>query len=59
VNRLHDQGNSYKYLIGASLQVQRLSAVLSKWELGSIQAGMVQEEARELYIFTCRPLREN
>jgi hypothetical protein len=50
VNRHHDQGKSYKkhYLIGAGLQVQRFSPLSSRWEHGSIQAGMVQEELRVL-----------
>jgi hypothetical protein len=51
VKRHHDQGKSYKkqHLIGAGLQVQRLSS-LSRWEHGSIQAGMAQEELRVLYL---------
>jgi hypothetical protein len=36
-----------QHLIGAGLQVQR-SPLLSRWEHGSIQAGMVQEELRVL-----------
>jgi hypothetical protein len=50
VNRHHDQGNSYKkqHLIGAGLQVQRFSPFSSRWEHGSIQAGMAQEELRVL-----------
>jgi hypothetical protein len=46
VNRHHNQGKSYKkqHLIGAGLQVQRFSLLSSRWEHGSIQAGMVQEE---------------
>jgi hypothetical protein len=46
VNRYHDQGKSYKgqCLIGAGLQVQRFSPLSSRWEQGSIQAGMVQAE---------------
>jgi hypothetical protein len=53
VNRHHDQGNSDKgqHLIAAGLQVQRFSPLSSRWEHGSIQAGMVQEELRVLYIF--------
>ena len=49
VNRYHDQGKSYKkqHLIGAGLQVQRFSP-FSRWEHGSIQAGMEQEELRVL-----------
>jgi hypothetical protein len=45
VSRHHDQGKSYKgrHLIGAGLQVQRISPLLSKDKHGSIQAGMVQE----------------
>ena len=50
VNRYHDQGKSYKkqHLLGAGLQVQRFSPLSSRWEHGSIQAGMVQEELRVL-----------
>jgi hypothetical protein len=50
VNRHHNQGKSYKgqHLIGVSLQVQRFSPVSSRWEHGSIQEGMVQEELRVL-----------
>jgi hypothetical protein len=33
-----------QHLIGAGLQVQSCSPVSSRQELGSIQAGMVQEE---------------
>jgi hypothetical protein len=46
VNRLHDQGKSYKkqHLTGASLPVQRFSPLSSRWERGSIQAVMVQAE---------------
>jgi hypothetical protein len=52
VNRYYDQGKSYKgqHLIGAGLQVQRFSPLSSRWEQGSIQAGMAQEELR-FYIF--------
>jgi hypothetical protein len=51
VNRYHDQGKSYKgqHLIEAGLQVQRFSP-LSSQEHGSIQAGMVQEELRDLHL---------
>ena len=45
MNRHHDQG---QHLIGAGLQVQRFSPVSSKWEHGSIQAGMAQERLRVL-----------
>ena len=50
VNRHQDQGKSYKkqHLIGAGLQVQRFSPLPSRWEHGSIQAGMAQEELRVL-----------
>ena len=50
MNRHHDQGKSYKgqHLIGAGLQVQRFSPLSSRWEHGSIQAGMAQEELRVL-----------
>jgi hypothetical protein len=37
-----------KHLIGASLQVQRFSPLSSRWEHGSIQAGIAQEELRVL-----------
>jgi hypothetical protein len=52
MNRHYDQGNSYKrqHLIGTGLQVQRFSPLLSRWEHGSIQAGMVQEELRVLHL---------
>ena len=48
VKRHHEQGNSYKqqHLIGAGLQVQRFSPLSSRWEHGSVQAGLVQEELR-------------
>jgi hypothetical protein len=47
---MHDQGNSYKeqHLTGAGLQVQKFSPLSSRWEHGSIQAGMAQEELRVL-----------
>ena len=38
------------YLIGAGLQVQRFSPLSYKWEHGSVQAGMVWEELRVLYL---------
>ena len=52
VNRHHDQGKSYKkqHLIGAGLQVQRFSPLSSRWEHGSVQAGMVQEDLRVLHL---------
>jgi len=50
VNRHHDQGNSYRDLIGAGLQGQRFSPSSSRWAHGSIQAGMVQEELRVLHL---------
>jgi len=52
VNRHHDQCKFYKgeHLIGADLQVQRFSPSSSRWEHGSIQAGMVQEELRVLHL---------
>ena len=48
MNRHHDQGKSYKkqHLIGAGLWVQRFSPLSSRWEHGSIQVGMAQEELR-------------
>jgi hypothetical protein len=50
VNRHHDQGKSYKkqHLLGAGLQVQRFSPLSSRWEHGSIQAGMAQADLRVL-----------
>jgi hypothetical protein len=36
--------------IRAGLQVQRFSPVSSRWECGSIQADMVQEELRVLHL---------
>jgi hypothetical protein len=39
-----------RHLIGAGLQVQRFSPLSSRWEHGSIQAGVVQEELR-VFIF--------
>jgi hypothetical protein len=52
VSRHHDQGKSYKghHLIGAGLQVQRFSPFSSRWEHGSIQADMMQEELRVLHL---------
>jgi len=52
VDRHHDQGKSSKgpYLIGAGLHDQRFSPLSSRWEHGSIQAGMVQEELRVLHL---------
>jgi hypothetical protein len=45
MNRHHDQCKSYKgqHLIGVGLQDQRLSPLSSRWEHGSIQAGMVKK----------------
>jgi hypothetical protein len=37
-----------QHLIGAGLQVQRFSPLSSRWEHGSIQTGMAQEELRVL-----------
>jgi hypothetical protein len=37
-----------QHLIGAGLQVQRFNPLSSRWEHGSIQAGMAQEELRVL-----------
>jgi hypothetical protein len=52
VNRCHDHGKSYKkqHLIGAGLQVQRFSSLPSRWEHGSIQAGMAQAELSVLHL---------
>jgi hypothetical protein len=50
VNRHCDQGNSYKTTFNwADLQIQRFSPVSSRWEHGTVQAGMVQEELRVLH----------
>ena len=48
----HDQGKCYKgqHLIWADLQVQRFSPLSSRWEHGSIQTVMVQEELRVLHL---------
>jgi hypothetical protein len=35
-----------QHLLGAGLQVQRFSLLSSRWEHGSIQAGMAQAESR-------------
>jgi hypothetical protein len=55
VNRHHDQHKckSYKgqHLIGAGLQVQRLSLLSSRQEQSGAQAGMVQEELRVLHLY--------
>jgi hypothetical protein len=37
-------------LIGAGLQVQRFSSLSSRWEHGSVQAGMAQAELRVLHL---------
>jgi hypothetical protein len=52
VNRHTYQGKSYKeqHLIGAGLQVQRFSPLSSRWEHGSIQADIIQEELTVLYL---------
>ena len=52
VNRHCDHGKFYKgqHLIGAGLQVQRFSPLSSRWERGSVQVGMVQEELRSLHL---------
>ena len=52
VNKHFDQGKSYKvqHLIGAGFHVQRFSLLSSRWEHGSIQAGMGQEELRVLHL---------
>jgi hypothetical protein len=39
-----------KKLIEAGLQVQRFSPLSSRWENGSIQAGMEQAELRVLHL---------
>jgi hypothetical protein len=37
-------------LVGAGLQVQRFSPLSSRWDHGSIQTGMVQEELRAIHL---------
>jgi hypothetical protein len=37
-------------LIGAGLQIQSFSPLSSKWEHGSIWAGIMQEELRDLHL---------
>jgi len=44
------QGFTGEHLFGAGLHVQSFSPLSSKQEHGSIQAGMVQEELRVLYL---------
>jgi hypothetical protein len=39
-----------QHLIGAGLQVQRFSPLSSRWEHGSIQAGMAQAKLRVLHL---------
>jgi hypothetical protein len=39
-----------QHLTRDDLQVQRFSPLSSRWEHGSIQAGMVQEEVRVLHL---------
>jgi hypothetical protein len=39
-----------QHLIGDCLQVQRFSPLSSRWEHGSIQAGMALAELRVLYL---------
>jgi hypothetical protein len=39
-----------QHLIGAGLQVQRFNPLSSRWEHGSIQAGMAQAELRVLHL---------
>jgi hypothetical protein len=39
-----------QHLIGASLQVLSFSPLSSRWEHGSIQAGMAQAELRVLHL---------
>jgi hypothetical protein len=53
MNRHHDQCKSSKRQdsIEAGLQVQRFSPVSSRWEHGSVQAGMVQPELRDLDLY--------
>jgi hypothetical protein len=46
-----NNNNKKKHLIGASLQFQRFSPLLLRWEHGSIQAVMVQAELRVLRLY--------
>ena len=39
-----------KHLIRTGLQFQMFSPLSSRWEYGSVQAGMVQEELRVLHL---------
>jgi hypothetical protein len=58
VNRHHDQGNAYKgqHLTGSGLQVQRFSLLSSRWEHGSVQAGLAQElRVLHLHLQAARP----
>ena len=52
MNRHHDKGKLYKeqHLIGAVLQVQRFSPLLSRWEHGRVSTGTVQAELRVLHL---------
>jgi hypothetical protein len=52
MNRHHDLGKSYKkqHLIRDGLQDQRFNPLSSRWEHGSIQAGMAQAELRVLHL---------
>jgi hypothetical protein len=45
------QQQQQQHLIGAGLQVQRFSPLSSRWEHGSIQAGIAQEELRVLCLY--------
>jgi hypothetical protein len=51
VNRHHDQDNSYngQHLIGTGLKIHRFNP-LSRWEHGSVHAGMMQEELGILHL---------
>jgi hypothetical protein len=44
-------------LIGAGLQFKKFSPLSSRWEHGSIQADMVQEELRVLHLHLKTPRR--
>ena len=52
MNRHRDQCKFYtgQHLIGPGLQVQRFSPLPSRWEHGSVQASMVQDELRVLQL---------
>jgi hypothetical protein len=48
IKKTKNKKQKKQHLIGAGLQVQRFSPLSSRWEHGTIQAGMAQEELRVL-----------